>query len=363
MIRWVLLLALWLGGCVHALGPTMVPGEIHTYRTDDGWVNNLRRYPGEGPAVFLVHGIGVNHTNWDFRPEVSLASALQDEGWDVWVVELRGDPGSLAPERRLRNRYTFDDYAERDLPAAVRRVEELTGQDGLYWVGHSLGGMLMYATLSQEPDMVRAGVAVSSPVTFDTPLGIHKALKHLGWMVGEHGRLPARSALKFAVGIGMAPALEKRAASKDSMSRPMLRGLVNHTVEPVSMMLAKQGVSWMKDGAFNCLDGTCWVEPVDVPMLVMGGPLDGIVSEPDVAEACDVYPDCTYIRLDRASGFSRDYGHVDPLFGRDASEEVWPLILDFLAAQRADFEAREAALSTTASVNPAPDLRSTPAAP
>ncbi len=33
------------------------PVEIHSYTTDDGYVNTLHRIPGRGRAVFLQHGL------------------------------------------------------------------------------------------------------------------------------------------------------------------------------------------------------------------------------------------------------------------------------------------------------------------
>src|SRR5678809_1070609 len=105
MMRCLLFLLL-ATGCAKHLEPSMVPGEVLTYSTADGWSADLRHYPAEGPPVVLVHGMGANHYNWDFREEVSLAFYLQQHGWDVWVPELRGDPGSRAPSKKAARNYT-----------------------------------------------------------------------------------------------------------------------------------------------------------------------------------------------------------------------------------------------------------------
>src|SRR5688572_17350102 len=145
------MLAFLLLACVKPLPPTMAPTDTLVYRTADGWEADVRHYPGEGPPVLLVHGMGANHYNWDYRPEVSLAHTLQARGWDVWIPELRGDPGSRAPSRRARSSGTFSDHATLDLPAAVDAVLAATGEDQLYWVGHSMGGMLLYTAVSDYP--------------------------------------------------------------------------------------------------------------------------------------------------------------------------------------------------------------------
>ena len=62
----------------------------------------------------------------------------------------------------------------------------------------------------------------------------------------------------------------------------------------------------------------------------MAGPIDKIVAEPDVAATCDVFENCDYIQLSVADGFSNDYGHVDPVIGKHAPTEIYPLIVDFL---------------------------------
>lgn len=61
-------------GCQRpALPPNLAPGHVLVYRTGDGWEMDLRRYPNDGPPVMLVHGMGANHYNWDYRDDVSFA--------------------------------------------------------------------------------------------------------------------------------------------------------------------------------------------------------------------------------------------------------------------------------------------------
>ena len=108
--------------CVKAVPPSMAPDEVHTYSTDDGWVGALRHHPGDGPPVLLVHGMSANHYNWDYAPDVSPVDELVAAGFDVWVPELRGDPGSIGPSKRAHKEFDFDHHAEHDLPAAVDQL-------------------------------------------------------------------------------------------------------------------------------------------------------------------------------------------------------------------------------------------------
>src|SRR5262249_19216077 len=105
------------------------PDEIHYATTTDGWRLAILRYRAEGrPAVLLVHGLAVSSANFDLHDR-SLARALQAAGYDVWVLELRGRGLSTRPQlfSKVRYDWSFDEYAERDLPAACDEVLRATG--------------------------------------------------------------------------------------------------------------------------------------------------------------------------------------------------------------------------------------------
>jgi pimeloyl-ACP methyl ester carboxylesterase len=142
-------------------------------RTRDGWRLALYRYPARhrssryGP-VLLVHGLGANRFNMDAPvPEISLAQYLAARGHDVWVAELRGAGRSRPPGWPLTRRRTFDfdDYVQKDIPAILRRVLDDSGYPQINWVGHSMGGMLAYASMLQyDQRLFRRVVTIGSPV-------------------------------------------------------------------------------------------------------------------------------------------------------------------------------------------------------
>ncbi|MEZ4235468.1 MAG: alpha/beta fold hydrolase [Myxococcota bacterium] len=326
-------------GCVHTLQPTMVPDEVLTVTTDDGWHNGLLHYPpaggADGPPVLLVHGMAANHYNFDFREEVSLAAALQEAGFDVWIPELRGDPGAVPPGRRgQRREVTFDAHAELDVPAAVHEVLARTGADQLSWVGHSMGGMLLYAWLAEEPETVAAGVSICSPSTFaaqTAPFYVRAAKITLG----GPGRVRVPVFARLMHPLGRTNPFFGRVANRQNLDWPTANGLAKYALNDVSKPLARQALGWVRADALTHLDGSPWVvaEGVPtVPMLVLGAPDDNVVAVDDVRATCDVYPDCTYRELSVAEGFSTDYGHVDPVVGTTARTEVYPLVVDFLQA-------------------------------
>jgi pimeloyl-ACP methyl ester carboxylesterase len=266
---------------------------------------------------------------------VSLAAYLQDLGYDVWIPELRGDPGAVAPNRKARA-YTFDDHATYDIPAVVDTVLAASDADQLLWVGHSMGGMLLYTALETESDKIAAGVVLGSPAVITEMTGLESKLSHNGWVVGHRGRLEVSGpAAALSAMFGRGNLLYGRLAVRSNLDWPVTNGLAEHALIDVSRPMAHQAVSWLRSGAITRVDGTPWiVGGADVPLLAFGGSRDKIVPASNVEESCALYPSCRYVLLGKDSGFSVDYGHVDPVLGLTAPAEVYPLISAFLAEHR-----------------------------
>lgn len=334
MRLYVLLLAALLLGCARAR-PNLTPDALVDVRTDDGWTLTLRRYEAEGPPVLLMHGLSANHQNFDFHRSVSLAAWLQARGWDVWVPNLRGDPGSVGPSRRARRNFSFDDLVRQDVPAILDGIEEQTGRKPL-WVGHSLGGAMLYATLTLQPDAVPAGVTIGSPASFHHPDHLMTSAGRLRWAVRGRGLVPTRGLSRAAAALGLLRLLEARVAARGQLSPAMLRGMAWHTIWPFPRPLAHQLLTWIRVGEITSHDGEPWVRSMTTPLLVMGGPSDRIVPYADIRAACDYARECTWVSLSVDGGLSHDYGHVDSLLGRTAPAEVYWRVHDFLASQVPD---------------------------
>jgi pimeloyl-ACP methyl ester carboxylesterase len=328
-----LLLGMLLGtsACAKHLPPTLTPAEIVPYETTDGWSNDLRHYPGDGSPVLLVHGMGANHYNFDYREEVSLSDYLQDAGWDVWVVELRGDPGSRPPSRKAWRSYDFDDHARYDLPAAVDTILERTEHERLFWVGHSMGGMLLYTALADYPEKVEAGVAICSPSTLQEQKPLHRSARAFAWAVKGNGRIHAEEMAKLASPLGRANPLYGRLGNRKNMSWPVVNGMAREALVDLTRPTAHEVVGWLKAGEVVTHEGEPWIRPSDVPVMVMGASIDHVVPHENVEHACTVFSNCTYRLLGTQGGFSSEMGHVDPVVGKTARSEVYPVVLQFLA--------------------------------
>ncbi len=330
-------LVAWLAaGCVHVAPPDMTPDDTLLVQTVDGWTLPVAHYPGEGPPVLLVHGMGASHLNWDYRAEVSLAHALSEQGWDVWVPSMRGDPDTEGPWRLEARRYDFDDFAQLDLPAVVDAVLARTGERDLLWVGHSMGGILLYTALARYPHKIRAGVAVCSPGVFDDPVGAAWMVKAAAPLLGGDRRIPARALGRASVGLGRINPLISRVGNPDNLDRAVVNGMAKHALVDLTAGIGRQVVLWLREG--ELVDS--WGEPYltdadpEVPLLLMGAAADRIVAAADVEATCARYSQCEYRLLGLEGGMSLDYGHIDPVVGMSAPTEVYPIIVEFLDAHR-----------------------------
>jgi polyhydroxyalkanoate synthase len=331
---------LMLLACLKAIPPSMEPAEQPVYQTQDGWRVPLRHYPASGPPVLLVHGLNANHRNFDFHPDVSLAAHLQDAGLDVWVVSLRGDPGSIPPFAGAEGAFDFDDHALLDLPAALDVVQARTGAERVYWVGHSMGGILLYAALNTYPQRIAAGVAVSAPAAFTAQPPLHRIARHSGALMRRDRRQHQVWMARYASVRGV---IISRLARVRNMDPAMTRGLKASALVDVPTGLSRQAMLWLREERLVTAEGEPWLTaPAAVPLLVLGSPADHIVPADNARAACDVFPDCRFITMAPDEGFSSAYGHVDPLLGRTARAEVYPVITAFLQEQVAQAErARE----------------------
>ena len=140
---------------------TPVP-ELHHPVTDDGVPLLLTRFHGgdRGPVI-LAPGFGVSTLSFTTDTvNMNLPEYLVSNGYDVWLLDYRASP--ILPSARTR--FTINDVAQRDWPAAVNMVRDHTGADSVQALGHCVGSMsLLMGLLSGRVEGVRS--VVSSQLT------------------------------------------------------------------------------------------------------------------------------------------------------------------------------------------------------
>jgi pimeloyl-ACP methyl ester carboxylesterase len=314
-------------------------------RTPDGWDLALHHYRGapvaaQMPPVILCPGYSFNRVFMDFDNRYSLARFLAQRGFDTWVLELRGHGDSeFAGEHRTG--WTFDDLVELDVPTAVRAVRAQSGRRPV-WIGHSMGGILIYAALGADAalqESVAGLVTMASPVAFPpvtSPLfrGVGQLLATLPLpqRLPQRGALVALwSAVSWSPGVldvGMNPANIDRQAFGEALRR----GICN-----VSRSLLRQLAQWSLSGELrSCdqrIDYRAGLAHITTPALIIAGAADRLAPPELVRFAYDHVSSTRkqYREFSIRNGDSADYGHVDLVFGRRAPEEVFPAIATWIA--------------------------------
>ncbi|XP_033005110.1 putative lysosomal acid lipase/cholesteryl ester hydrolase isoform X1 [Lacerta agilis] len=146
------------------------PSETYEVVTDDGYILSINRIPhgkrnnrksGPRPAVFMQHGLLGSSSNWVFDMDYnSLGFILADAGYDVWLGNTRGNTWSNKHINYTEKHqefwlFSFDEMAKYDLPASINFVLNKTGQEKIFYVGHSQGTTMAFVAFSTMPHLAK----------------------------------------------------------------------------------------------------------------------------------------------------------------------------------------------------------------
>ena len=142
--------------------------EPQEYRVqaDDGVEVRLTRYAagGKGPVI-LSPGYGTSRQAFLLDSvDTNFPEFLAEQGYDIWVFDYRASPELAAS----KTKYTIDEIARYDYPAAVRTVREESGAETVQMVAHCVGSMSFL--MAQLAGLQGVRSAVSSCLTLH-PVG------------------------------------------------------------------------------------------------------------------------------------------------------------------------------------------------
>jgi len=170
-------------------------------RTPDGWTLVVTRYqpvpqgfpqPLFGEPLLLVHGFSQNRHAWTSGEFVK---NLLFFGADIHILELRGHgksgielqrtrAGAGGPlPRDLDYGWDIDSYFLNDLPAGIAAVKAATGRQRLFYVGHSMGGILGYGHAGLHDDF-EGLVTIGAPADLGRGFLLLRALAVTGPLFG-----------------------------------------------------------------------------------------------------------------------------------------------------------------------------------
>lgn len=129
--------------------------------------------------MFLQHGLLADSSNWVTNlPNSSLGFILADAGFDVWMGNSRGNTWSrkhktLSVSQDEFWAFSFDEMANYDLPASINFILNKTGQEQVYYVGHSQGTTIGFIAFSRIPELAKKikmffALAPVASITFAT---------------------------------------------------------------------------------------------------------------------------------------------------------------------------------------------------
>ncbi|MFI1165455.1 alpha/beta hydrolase [Streptomyces sp. NPDC020801] len=352
---------------LHRLDPAAV--EEIPLRAGDGVRLALTRI-GTGatdrPAVLILHGHTASADMFLLPETRNLVDVLLDDGYEPWLLDWRGS--CRLPYNETGQRYTYDDVALYDIPAAVSHIRERIGDRPLFVVAHCIGSLAL--SLSMTAGLVPGLAGVVSQGVFLTPKLAGRTSLRMS-VVGELLKtridhipvdfrkvgLWSRYTPLFALasrgadcpdptcqilhnsawGSGASLFLHENLAEATHDRLAQLLGPAPLWILPHlrRIELARSVVRWHDtDHRYralppNALDAA---GRIDTPVLLLAGSENGLWLDSqklchDVLARRQPQLDVTYTEIP-------GYGHLDTFFGRGAALDVFGHILDFLGERR-----------------------------
>ena len=330
--------------------------ELHVCSTSDGVQLRLTRYRGgqKGPVI-LSHGLGVSSAIFSLDTiDTNLVEYLYARGYDVWLLDYRASIDLPASHTQ----FTADDIAQKDYPAAVEAVRRITGATTVQAVVHCYGSTTFFMAMLAGLQGVRSAVAsqiathIVAPAITRFKVGLHlpEVLEALGVdsltaYVDRHADWKSRL---FDLALRCYPvAAEERCTSPvchriTFMYAPLyehaqLNALTHETLHEtfgIANMRAFEHLALMtKQGHLVTASGEdAYLPHLDrlaIPITFIHGERNACFLPASTAK--------TYELLQHANGtglYRRhvipEYGHIDCIFGKNAVNDVYPLILQHL---------------------------------
>ncbi|CAM0882217.1 unnamed protein product [Alopecurus aequalis] len=245
--------------------------------------------------------------------------------------------------------WDFDHYLEEDVPAAIDYIKQqsVTKDGKLLAIGHSMGGILLYAMISKcgfegaDPELA-AIVTLASSVDYTTSNSSLKLIVPLA-DPAEMLRVPAiplGTLLSTTYPISSrAPyilsLLRSQISAKDMMDPELLSKLVLNNFCTVPAKVLLQLATAFRDGGLRNRTATFFfkehLRKTKIPVLALAGDEDLICPPEAVYETVKLIPQhlVTYKVFGKPEG--PHYAHYDLVGGRKAVHEVYPCIIEFLS--------------------------------
>jgi pimeloyl-ACP methyl ester carboxylesterase len=341
-----------------AISPDLQPCGDEYVLTRDDWILGVRHYRPSHPdphklPVVLSHGLGLNATFWTITDN-HLPNQLTEAGYEVFVYDCRSSGRSTPrkyarinsflrntpfPERGERT-WTTDDQAYYDVPAILEYVRKRTGHHQVNWIGHSLGGMLMFPFLEDHSERHRIANFVgmgSTAVVFPSPDAREMANANTG--LRALLQVASTSRLARPMRFGRPPGLayiDRFYYTRSNVDNLTVDRFYGYTLEDPGAAALKQLQPYLVEGRFLSADGktdySANLDKIVTPTLFVAGEGDVMADIPSKSWTFDQIrsTDKTFLKFGRNQGHELDYGHCDLVWARSAPYEIFPEIIKWL---------------------------------
>jgi pimeloyl-ACP methyl ester carboxylesterase len=348
---WMLLLHFLI--IAHCKSPTIkLQGKIFHPTTSDGWLLTLEHFPPSKEIsrkypVILCHGLAANRNYFKINEDNSIVALLQEKGFDVFLLDLRGRKDAESPSLWFGNKtysYNFDDYVNLDIDTAISEVIRITGASKVNWIGHSMGGMIAYARLGAiKEDRIANLITFGSPFSFPEPNNTIKSWKKYSVLLPFIPIVPVATLAKWREHIKFLKYSEAGAGNmvywEINIDQDIVKTLRLNGVIQISTNELSQFSHWTEDGSIRSKDGlldyTSLLNKIHVPTLLVWGTRDNLAPAHVVRNVFENLgsKDKSIQIVGRSQGHSEDYGHTDLLIGRNAYKESLIPAIDWLVVR------------------------------
>ena len=338
----------------------------YPFATEDGLGLNLTRFHRADcdDVVLLVHGLTTSSDMYIMPEHTNLVNFLHDAGFgDVWALDCR--MSQRFPYNAEAQRFTLDDIAHYDHPAALAALRRVVGDRRVHVITHCVGSItfsmaLFAGTVSDITSLTCNSVALTprtprwskvklgygpalmeylvGPCQIDPRFAMAPALTR-GWMLTKAVRPfhracdePACHVLSFMWGGGKPIFTHEKMSPVTHRRLPDLFGATNvhYYRHLLRMVRAGRAVKYdPRDPRHADLpnDYLSGAADNETPILFLTGDRNHVFTDSNIV--------CHHRLESVAPGLHElailpEYGHQDAFMGEHSDTEVFPQVLDFL---------------------------------
>lgn len=281
---------------------------------DTLYVKRIRHPRHDGQPVLMVHGVMANGRIFYSDSGKGLAHWLAQQGYDVYVADLRGR-GRSTPRIGRHSRHGQTEIIREDLPALHALARRMSGGQRVHWMAHSWGGVHMSSALLYRPALIDE---VASLVYFGSKRSVRarnlNKLLEVDLMWNGVARLLCRT-------VGYLPAQRIGLGADDETDKSHRQSKAWAKVSP-----------WVDsdDGFDYAAAARCHTLPPALYLAARNDPCRGHPQDiKHFRHESGNHRACLHL-LARHTGHRHDYNHVSLLTHPDAVHDHFPLVLSWL---------------------------------